>query len=1267
MPLSIRQNMKPWEQSIVAAEGSCLEVIGCTDVIVGLGKLRRRHQIVVAPITQAGILGLDFLSMNGGVLDLPRRKLRFDSVEVPIISEGLTFTCCRITVAETVTIPAKQEVVIPGRLHNRNTSTSQGIIETSARFYKKDNGLLVGRTFICADQGRVPLRVFNLQPDACTLYKGTQIALLQSADEVGDKDGDLNTQNDQETDLHPELNKLYERSAEALNTSQRVKLKELLSGYDHIFSKSGELGRTDVVHHRINTGDARPRRQPARRLPHHQRLEAQKQVADMLEAGVISPSNSPWASPIVLVKKKDNSIRFCVDYRELNKVTVKDAYPLPRVDDTLDALAGSRWFSSLDLTSGYWQVEMSPQDKEKTAFTTGNGLYEFNVMPFGLCNAPSTFERLMELVLAGLHWETCLVYLDDILIYAQTFEDHVSRLGEIFTRLAKAKLKLKPKKCCLFQSEITYLGHVVAEKGVSTDPQKTCRVRDWPTPCNLKEVRSFIGLCSYYRRFIKDFACIASPLHKLTQKDVGFKWTRECETAFSMLKDRLTSAPVLAFPDFSLPFILDTDASGDGIGGVLSQVQDGQERVIGYASRKLSKSEQNYSVTKRELLAVVHFIKHYKHYLYGKKFMLRTDHGSLRWLYNFKDVQGQLARWLETLSSFDFDIHHRPGHQHKNADALSRIPSRSGACITEVTQTKVTCASISNVFSGMSKDELSQAQRNDPDLSIIIGWKEKSAEKPARGQVSSNSRETKGYWYLWDQLEIKDGVLCRRLEGKSPSSSIYQVVVPTTLRRDVLTQAHSSMTGGHLGYTKTFKKIQRSFHWLGCRTSVGRWVKQCEKCARRKSPCQKSRAPLQPSFVGAPLERIAIDIFGPLPYSRRRNRYIMVVMDYFTKWAEAYPLRNQEAETVAKVLVEQFICRFGVPLSIHTDQGTNFESRVFQSICRLLGINKTRTTPYHPQSDGLVERFNRTIQIMLSMYVKEDQSDWDVHLPYVMMAYRASEQDTTGVSPNRMMFGREVALPLDLLVHVSNPNLDHVPQEPETYATELYERLQHAFNVARQKIVGEQRRQKRLYDAKLRGTPYAVGDKVWLFNFVRKVGLNPKLQSHWKGPYVVIKRISDAVYRIKHLQSGHRTVVHFDRLKPCFVRDDVDTETPKEPEDPSQDGILDEADINSSSELDEQGTPDITQECGARGADGEAVDISAEEDPEYTNGASSWLDASRLRAISRPRTGADLSTDNQGRHPTSPDPLMAEDVQPRSRGFRRRQPPQWMRTGQYLL
>ena len=476
--------------------------------------------------------------------------------------------------------------------------------------------------------------------------------------------------------LTDSVRSMVDRASSTLTVSQLSDLASLVNDYNDIFSVDGKIGRTSTVTHRIDTGDHYPIRLPPRRAAHKQRAIIEKEIKDMLDKGVISPSNSPWASPIVLVVKKDGTIRFCIDYRLINKITRKDAYPLPRIDAMLDSFKGAKYFCTLDLNCAYWQIQMHKQDKAKTAFTTHLGLWEFNVMPYGLCNAPATFERLMENVLRDLIDKACLVYLDDIVVYGSTVFETLTNLQKVFDCLRKAGLTLKPKKCDLFQTSVKFLGHVISETGIATDPSKVQVVKDWPQPTKLTHVRSFLGFSGYYRRFIPDYAHIAAPLTMLTKKSTKFVWGTAQEEAFNRLKHLLSSAPVMAHPNPDEEFIVDTDASNVGIGGVLSQIVDGEERVVAYASRCLSQTQRNYCTTKRELLAVVVFVTQtFRHYLWGvKSFRLRTDHASLRWLVNFKNPEGVLAHWISALSEFNPVIEHRSGHRHGNADGLSRIP-----------------------------------------------------------------------------------------------------------------------------------------------------------------------------------------------------------------------------------------------------------------------------------------------------------------------------------------------------------------------------------------------------------------------------------------------------------------------------------------------------------------------------------------------------------------------------------------------------------------
>ena len=759
----------------------------------------------------------------------------------------------------------------------------------------------------------------------------------------------------------------------------------------------------------------------------------------------------------------------------------------------------------------------------------------------------------MDRVLQGLQWQICLVYLDDVIIYSTGITAHIHRLEQVLQRIHKAGLKLKPKKCKLFQTEVLYLGHVVSEAGIATDPEKVKAVQDWGEPSAVTEVRSFLGLCSYYRKFIPNFSAIAKPLTKLTEKEQEFKWGVEQEDAWRELKSRLIHAPVLAYPDPTVEFILDTDASAYGIGAVISQVQDDVEKVIAYGSRTLTKEERRYCVTRRELLAVVYFVKHFRHYLYGHTFTVRTDHGALRWLINFKDPQGQVARWLEVLGTYDFRIEHRAGIKHNNADALSRkpcsqcqrqhpdnIPENRKARVVTRQQVRDQLASIptpdtlppqpiANPWIGnglLHIDNIKKEQKNDPLLSKLFIWKEND-KRPEWNEISAEGTPLKSYWAQWDSLKLEQGVWYRVLclEGKKTRR---QILVPATLKTSVLQQLHNAVTAGHMGIRRTLSGIRMRFFWHGMRNDIQDWCRKCSVCAARKPPGLMRKAPLKKYQVGVPMERVALDVLGPLPLSRDGNRYVLVVSDYFTKWAEAYAIPDQEAKTVATAFVNQFVSRFGAPLLVHTDQGRNFEAKLFQEMCVLLGAKKTRTTSYHPQSDGMVERLNRTLGTMISAYVTDNQRTWDQHLSMLTMAYRATPHESTGLSPNEMMLGRETHMPVDVMVGL--PPAESRLNETE-YVENLRKCLGEAYEHARNHLDASANRQKQYYDLGARGKPFQPGDLVWFRNKDRRKGVCPKLQKKWKGPAIVEDRLNDVTYRLR-LNEKDKKVLHFDMLKP---------------------------------------------------------------------------------------------------------------------------------------
>ena len=636
--------------------------------------------LVVRDLTYDALLGRDFLRANGAVINLKDSTLQLEESIARPHSEG----ACPVRVLYNCVIPASSEAVIPAYLDQTYTPRDVGFVEASPRLIERYQLQGAASLVTVSADHTVPFRLINPTRKPVTLYRGVTLVVPDVPVDLANAD---------------------------LTDSQKTELQRLINEYRDVFALSPqELGRTNLVQHHINTGDHPPIRQRAYRVPEAQKRRIEQCIDEMLEQDIIQPSTSPWSSPVVLVRKPDGSDRFCVDFRKVNSVTKKDSYPLPRIAETLDVLHGAQFMSSLDFRSDYWQISMDPSSTEKTAFISHAGLYEFNVMAFGLCNAPSCFQSLMECVLRGLTWKIALIYLDDVLVYSRTFDADLEHLRLVFDRFREAGLKLKPSKCHFGQKKVKFLGHVISKDGVLPDPDKVSAIKEYPVPRSVKDVRAFLGLANYYRKFVKDFAKIAGPLHDLTKKGLKFQWSDACQSAFETLKEALTQAPILAYPDFTLEFTLATDASDHGLGYVLGQVQNGREVVIAYGGRKLLPAEKNYSVTEREALAVVAGIKHYQHYLYGARFKVLTDHSAVRWLMSLKMPCGRLARWALLLQQYDFDIIHRAGVSNGNADALSRR-----SCDTIV-------AAIDNP--GVQVDRVHYLQRQDPALADTIDYLE---------------------------------------------------------------------------------------------------------------------------------------------------------------------------------------------------------------------------------------------------------------------------------------------------------------------------------------------------------------------------------------------------------------------------------------------------------------------------------------------------------------------------------------------------------------
>jgi transposase InsO family protein len=925
----------------------------------------------------------------------------------------------------------------------------------------------------------------------------------------------------------------------------------LLAKYRQAFSKElrtrtpEQLRRAISCHLTLHDPNARPVVSKERRKSPKEVETLIEAVKEMEAAGLIVKSESPWSSQPVLVKKYRDGVelpekRPCWDYRAVNARIVSDAHPLPLPEDMFDKLQGSRLFSKLDLTKGFWQIPLDEASRKLLAMATPLGLYEPGVMPFGMKNAPAVFQREMQRVFRDRLYRGVMVFIDDILIYSRTAEEHAELVEWVLKRLTDEGYYAHPDKCEFFQKEVSFLGHVVSENGVAVQQHKVAAVSGWPQPRNKKDVRAFLGLTGYYRKFIPEYSAIAAPLTDLTREAVKFEWGEKEQTAFDDLKQRLTSAAVLAHPDSSRQYIVSTDASGFAISGVLMQDQpDGTRRPVAYFSRKLNPAEKRYPTHEKELLAIVRAVEHWRCYLEGSPHpvWLQSDHRSLQHLNTQPYLSDRQARWVEKLSDFEFAIHYVPGSVNVVADALSRRAdyeeesareqSHSSAGDRESTpppRVRVTLAPI---------DTRSTSHIRIDEMPLRDEMKA-AALRDAVYQERLSQPEPRT-----DGLMVGEGLLWTR-------DGLFYVPDDLELRRRLIHEVHDTPIGGHMGLHKTMARLTNMCWWPGMKAMIADYVRGCVTCAATKPSLEKPAGTLRPLPIPEkPWRVISIDFVGPLPRTPDYYNYILVVVDKFSKQGHFIPTTtNVTAKETAELLLNNVVRLHGLPEAIISDRGHEFVAALFQEVWKAMGTELRMSTAYHPQSDGQTERLNRELEQQLRTHANRTGSNWKQWLSVVEMHYNSDVHESTGKTPYEMN-GVDWRDQWALAMRSPRAALSNDD------ANDLLRDIRTTWEDARQVMLKMREHQREYADRRRRDERYQVGDLVMLSTEKLAVGRG-KLKDRWVGPFPVTEAFSNGVnvrLELPEEYSRLHPVFHVERLK-RFVPSAVDWPNREQPDRP---------------------------------------------------------------------------------------------------------------------
>lgn len=868
--------------------------------------------------------------------------------------------------------------------------------------------------------------------------------------------------------------------SEHINDNQKQELLDLLNKYRTCFANSlNELGCTSIERMNIELTDSQPVVYRPYRLSHAERAEVRDMTKELLQCGIIRESSSPFASPIILVQKKTGDKRLCIDYRALNRKTIKQHYPLPRIEDQMDRLAGYSLYTSLDLASGYYQIELTESAKEKTAFVTPDGQFEFNRMPFGLTNAPAIFQRVLNKVLDHLRFNTVVLYMDDILLPSHTFTDGMQKLEAVLDKIKNAGLTLKLGKCDFFQPTILFLGFEVSREGIRPGKQKTEAVKCFPEPKNVHNVRQFLGLASFFRRFIQNFAGISRPMSKLLKKNQDWQWGPEQIEAFQKLRDMLVSRPILALFDQKATTELHTDASKHGVGGILLQKQvDGALKPVAYYSRQTSPEEQHFTSYELETLAVISSLVKFRPYLLGMSFTVVTDCNSLRATFLKRDMIPRVARWWSLIQEFDCNVVYRPGTAMSHVDALSRNPISTDSQGIIPNDGEFTILHI-------TADWLTTVQADDDEIQRI------------KRIIDSETQEVIG---VKQNYCIKRGMVYKKTDDGP------KWLVPKAVRWQILRACHDNI--GHFSYEKTLDKIKSDYWFPKMAKFVKKYCRACLKCAHGKVPAGKKSGYLHPiPKEPKPFHTLHADHLGPFNESKKKNKYILVIIDSFTKFVIIKAVKNTKTSTTITVFKEYFSI-FGVPFRLITDRGTTFTSSKFKQFLSGKSVHHVLNSVATPRANGQVERYNRSILDSLTTMIQgEDERLWDEHLYNIQWGLNNTLNKSTGKTPAEVLFGLRLTGTNESEIQLAVQNVDSNLNDDNN--------LNDIRSAAQKKTIENQSLQKKRFDKnRFKPRTFQVGQLVRVEREVSCKGKSKKLVAKCLGPYRIAKIMPNDRYEI---------------------------------------------------------------------------------------------------------------------------------------------------------